>query len=335
MAIKLAATLTLYLFPFVAAAALLLVEPVTSSAPILPAADEFDTSEQERQISNWLREKRDAEIEKQACYQTGQDAGIQLTKGSGYKWFSERGDKGKQLNEQIRHCEAIISRTEQFIEHTKSEVYRNIPNWSADFREWSNLRARHEAIRASLSSAGILILLCYVVGAIFYSSIKEGIDYLGGLLLWKPSQNLFLEPAAVAFMMCAALFALSWQARKRTLLELLEDSRSDAWRKITRKWAPYSETFEHFEFADSEEPLHRQNQDENGAGFPSKPSCWDVLGISADASIEAIRSAYIAALKGCHPDKVAHLSPALREVAEQEAKKLNLAFEEAKISRGA
>ena len=53
------------------------------------------------------------------------------------------------------------------------------------------------------------------------------------------------------------------------------------------------------------------------------------MGVPQDATREQITRAYRDLMTGCHPDKVAHLSPQLRKVAEREAKKLNAAREAA------
>jgi hypothetical protein len=59
------------------------------------------------------------------------------------------------------------------------------------------------------------------------------------------------------------------------------------------------------------------------------PAWWKVLGVPKDATREQISRAYRDLMAGCHPDKVAHLSPQLKKVAEREAKKLNAAREAA------
>ena len=59
------------------------------------------------------------------------------------------------------------------------------------------------------------------------------------------------------------------------------------------------------------------------------PAWWKILGVSQKATREEITRAYRDLMTGCHPDKVAHLSPRLRKVAEREAKKLNAAREAA------
>jgi len=54
---------------------------------------------------------------------------------------------------------------------------------------------------------------------------------------------------------------------------------------------------------------------------------FEVLGVSPDATDEEIRQAYREQMKLNHPDKVAHLSPAIREVAAKQTVEIQLAYE--------
>ena len=65
------------------------------------------------------------------------------------------------------------------------------------------------------------------------------------------------------------------------------------------------------------------------------PPWWKVLQVSEAASVAEIKAAYRKLMNQTHPDKVAHLSPKLRKVAEDEAKLLNGAYEEALRVRNA
>ena len=56
---------------------------------------------------------------------------------------------------------------------------------------------------------------------------------------------------------------------------------------------------------------------------------WVVLEVPQSASKVEIQSAYRRLMQKHHPDKVAHLSEAMRKEAEREAQKLNEAYEQA------
>jgi hypothetical protein len=61
---------------------------------------------------------------------------------------------------------------------------------------------------------------------------------------------------------------------------------------------------------------------------------YEVLGVAPDADLEAIRRAFKEQMKLNHPDRVAHLSPFLQEMAKQQAVRINEAFELLRKLRG-
>ncbi len=63
---------------------------------------------------------------------------------------------------------------------------------------------------------------------------------------------------------------------------------------------------------------------------PTGPPWWEVLGVPQGASPREISAAYREAISKNHPDKVAHLSDKLRQVADQETRRVNAAYEEAR-----
>ena len=67
---------------------------------------------------------------------------------------------------------------------------------------------------------------------------------------------------------------------------------------------------------------------------PAAPAWTAVLGVSADASMDAIRRAYQQRIAEYHPDRVAALGAELRELAERKSKEINLAYDEARRARG-
>lgn len=63
---------------------------------------------------------------------------------------------------------------------------------------------------------------------------------------------------------------------------------------------------------------------------PAGPPWWEILRVPRSASLKEISTAYREGISKNHPDKVAHLSDKLRQVAEQETRRLNAAYEAAK-----
>jgi hypothetical protein len=60
-----------------------------------------------------------------------------------------------------------------------------------------------------------------------------------------------------------------------------------------------------------------------------------VLGVSEMASMVDVKAAYIAEMLKVHPDKTSHMSEAERQVAHQQATKLNIAYGQAKKKHSA
>jgi len=63
---------------------------------------------------------------------------------------------------------------------------------------------------------------------------------------------------------------------------------------------------------------------------PAGPPWWEVLRVPRGATLREIAAAYREGISKNHPDKVTHLSDKLRQVAEQETRRLNAAYEEAR-----
>jgi len=61
-------------------------------------------------------------------------------------------------------------------------------------------------------------------------------------------------------------------------------------------------------------------------GRESSKSPYEVLGIGGSASKEEIRVAYRKMASLYHPDKVAHLAPEFREMADRKMKEINTAY---------
>lgn len=53
---------------------------------------------------------------------------------------------------------------------------------------------------------------------------------------------------------------------------------------------------------------------------------YQILGVSYNSNIEEVKNAYRKKIAGCHPDKVAEMAPEIRLLAEEMAKKINLAY---------
>ena len=81
-----------------------------------------------------------------------------------------------------------------------------------------------------------------------------------------------------------------------------------------------------------ERPSEPNSKQQETPPPPPKPPShsvdhYAILGVSRSASQDDIKAAYRLRMKEYHPDKVAHLGPELRALAERKAKEINEAYE--------
>jgi hypothetical protein len=57
--------------------------------------------------------------------------------------------------------------------------------------------------------------------------------------------------------------------------------------------------------------------------------CFTTLGLGRSANLDEVREAYRALIQQNHPDRVHNMSPAIRDLAEEETKRINAAYQEA------
>ncbi|MGC4117774.1 MAG: J domain-containing protein [Myxococcales bacterium] len=78
-----------------------------------------------------------------------------------------------------------------------------------------------------------------------------------------------------------------------------------------------------------EDPVHEQAPPEPEP-LPEAPPCevdpWLVLGIHKGAQFDEVKKAYRALITQYHPDKVAHLAPEFRKLAEDRTRDINIAY---------
>jgi hypothetical protein len=82
-----------------------------------------------------------------------------------------------------------------------------------------------------------------------------------------------------------------------------------------------------------EDGRQRQQDAEAHRANPAGDPCWQVLGVSPQASPEEITRCYRQALRMYHPDRLVGLAPELVALAEKRTKELNAAFSQAKRLR--
>jgi len=64
----------------------------------------------------------------------------------------------------------------------------------------------------------------------------------------------------------------------------------------------------------------------NSQPVSEEKRCAKILGLSGKVTVQQVKQAYRDQVKQYHPDRVAHLGPKLKAVADQEMKDLNEAY---------
>lgn len=77
-------------------------------------------------------------------------------------------------------------------------------------------------------------------------------------------------------------------------------------------------------------PEPAQTQRRAPGPHPAGRAWWQVLEVPRGATLREVVAAYRERIQKNHPDKVAHLSAQIRRVAEEETRRLNAAYEEAR-----
>jgi hypothetical protein len=189
------------------------------------------------------------------------------------------------------------------------------------YRSWAQVISLQVAFRRSIDA---YFLVATMLSAFFLLSrsatrahgLKDAID---SFTQWKPFDG---APTASWLLIGTAVGVLPIvYVRHR--------------RKLRKVHAQQIRSLEVLASADTDRICHSQADE-----APDQPStailesddrrsCFDVLGVPPSATIEDVRRAYKALIKQTHPDRVQDMSPIIKQIAEAETKKLNIAYTEA------
>jgi DnaJ-domain-containing protein 1 len=211
---------------------------------------------------------------------------------------------------------------EAHAQHLRTTISRLRRRPLQRLRSWVHTLSLRFALGSALAAqvAGLALL---IVGfdSLWADELGTGVR---SPLVWYPfDEHLFYANAAAAAF--AALLAPAFYLLRR--------------RHLRHEYAFEFSTFAELaagEPADAVDTSQREPDDPwqpacaTGAG--DGDSCFAVLGLSHAATIEEVKEAYKALIKQNHPDRVHGLSPALRQLAELETKKLNAAYQQALFS---
>jgi DnaJ domain len=118
------------------------------------------------------------------------------------------------------------------------------------------------------------------------------------------------------------------------------ERKSDLFKKVSKNVDPFSYTFHYsdYAYASSRSPNYQRNNYRNTASeqtfSPSSASeeqkrnyYGNLMGLTGTMTKQQIRLKYLGLVSQYHPDKVQHLGPELRELAEIKTKEINAAYD--------
>ena len=267
-----------------------------------------------------------AKFKRDQFYETGRRAGRQTTLGSGATRFDSRSQGSRSLNESLDAADGVIGSIEFIIKNAVEETSSAINEYQTSFARWVRRRAAARACIAALVTGS-------VVAYVAQSQTDDVSDFAG--LFWCPAP-IHHEAAIWFFLSATPTFLLFYAFRGRRLIRRSNIQLGS----LSAKWSTNS-IEDYIEPLDAPTETLREDfsqseaSHEDSASPIAESADWDaVLGVSSDASPDTIRDAYRKAMKDYHPDRVAGLGEKLRVVAEEETKRYNAAYQEARAARG-
>ena len=327
-----AVTTAFYAMPLAVGVALFIFRGVDGRSPALPDPDDFDDRAASRTVAKLLGQQQHWAMRYRDEHDRGSREGLHLTKGSGETRFDTRGRLGRELNANLEEAEEAVLRIDGAIRETRLVVGSDLPAWHSEFELWTQRYAIKLAVLHALVAFGIGTVVLYV-----WSLARPDAAYAGqDVLLWDPlPPQVLISPLVGASLLAYGTFAVALRVHRHRLPDRIDDDRARGWMHLEAKWSPHTDADDYFETesmgATREKGRSERREDTRQ---PSDLPWQEILGVSATASEAEIKAAYREAIKGYHSDRVASLGPKLRALAEEESKRINVAYDAARKARG-
>ncbi|MBE7178976.1 MAG: J domain-containing protein [Mucilaginibacter polytrichastri] len=337
-AISFAVTVAFFSFPVLVGVICWRNRNFSESPPALPDPRDFNDDEAVRRISNLLGLQDSVKQLISEQYAIGEENGLVLTLHSNETRFASRTNLARQLNKELDKADAILSSVSYQIYADRGEVSRLLPDWNTELLDWSRRMPEKSAFRNSFK---IITAVCIILFTLSYFWVDIALRFQK-ILLWDPAPN-FIKSPLIAAVLVGYLSFWWFIKHPKNYLENAADLRyAREWLTLCDKWDQDSDPRDFFE------PVHVLHSDRY-AGYGSEDQgkgdrnaeasiidfkWYEILGVAPDSTPDQIKSAYRTAIKAYHSDTVATAGPKLRELAEQESKKINAAYAEARKIKG-
>lgn len=249
--------------------------------------------------------------------------------------FDERKLRAKRVNASLTRLDEEFAVLASRIEALKADVIGRYETWSEGYDRWR--------FYSSGSKAFGVAFLCYILSATLLLALEPQWSQQFSLFV---SKHIWLHtsllsdaygPLVLATGISVVIVPVAWSishgARSAVLhgrTEFIENWIGDESEQSLEDFeTSYGAAKANGRGEQEEEQEFSDGAPEWDGHVDEAVDCFETLGISPDASTDAIKAAYREKVKQYHLDRVASLGPKLRQLAESETKKLNAAYEEA------
>lgn len=252
--------------------------------------------------------------------------------------FDERKSQARGLNDQLDRFDLQYEKLSLRMNEIRAPVLDRLRAWKVDVKVWNR--------RAALLGGTRWAILCYAVTALIVAawqpaSPEQFSSTVGGTVFINSITFASLYVSLMyAFPVSLVVGGIGFFVSRSRL-----DSRFIGDGAFYERWAD-SRTpplHEYVDFMGSDEPKSHDysygpdetddtedTDDVRSDGEPQdERSCYEILGVTAQATIIEIKRAYGERIKQYHPDHVARMGPKVIEAAERETKLINAARVEA------
>ena len=241
-------------------------------------------------------------------------------KGSLHNRYRHRAEIRRQYGKEL---EDLTS----YAHHLRTMIIRIRRRPLQRFRAWAHTVSSRAAFSYAL--AVYVVILALLFAPVYFSELQAWTEELTTnfeTLLWKSVHELLLYANGIASGLAAGVTPVFYFGR-RTGLHIEQRAQI----RLLKEFAS----------TDPDRLIYRQQDSKPHDDPPQEPtsdelspdrSWFSVLEVSRSATIDEIKEAYKLKIKQNHPDRVHGMAPMFRELAEDETKKLNAAYEEGVMS---
>ncbi|HEY2532102.1 MAG TPA: J domain-containing protein [Xanthobacteraceae bacterium] len=225
-----------------------------------------------------------------------------------------------------------IADLEAYRQHLRASIVRLRGQPLKRLRWWFHIKSSHFALGRAL--AAHILGFALLIVAFHVSRQQVWTDdwsvRAGNGLVWYPLDPRLFYANAIAIGFAAVAAPVYYTLR---------------WSDLRGEYALEFCAFKEFAASDPSQIVDQPHTDHGDAAVSAQmtsivssidgardKSWFEVLGVSHRATIEEIKETYKALIKQNHPDRVHGMSPAFRELAEAETRKLNSAYQQALMS---